>query len=39
MCVDYHGINKKIIPYQYPIPRIDELIDTAGDFNGKYLSC
>jgi hypothetical protein len=27
MCINYRELNKKTIKNQYPIPRIDELID------------
>jgi len=30
VCVDYRGINKDTTPDRYPIPRIDDLIDTVG---------
>jgi hypothetical protein len=27
MCIDYRSLNKKTIKNQYPIPRMDELMD------------
>ena len=30
VCVNYRGLNKKTVPDRYPIPRIDEMIDTIG---------
>ena len=30
VCVDYRGVNKNTVPDQYPLPRIDELIDMIG---------
>ena len=36
--VDYRGINKKTIPDCYPIPRIDDLIDTVGRCGGKIFT-
>ena len=38
VCVDYQGINKYTVPDRYPIPRIDELIDTVGRQKGKIFS-
>ena len=36
VCVDYRGLNKKTIPDRYPIPRIDDLINTIGQQKGKF---
>ena len=36
--VDYRGINKDTIPDCYPIPRIDDLIDTVGRQKGKWFT-
>lgn len=38
VCVDYRGVNKKTIPDCYPIPRIDDLIDTVGQCHGKLFT-
>ena len=38
ICVDYRGINKKMVPDCYPIPRIDDLIDTIGRCRGKFFT-
>ena len=38
VCLDYRSINKYTVPDRYPIPRIDELIDTVGRQKGKIFS-
>ena len=38
VCVDYRGLNKKTVPDCYPIPRIDEMIDTIGRQHGKVFT-
>ena len=38
VCLDYRGINKYTIPDHYPIPRIDELINTVGRQKGKIFT-
>ena len=36
VCVDYRVVNKLTVPNWYPMPRIDELIDTVGRCQGIY---
>ena len=38
VCVDYRGLNKKTVPDRYPIPRIDEIIDTIGRQKGTVFT-
>jgi len=38
VCVDYRELNKNTVPDRYPIPRIDELIDTIGCQRGKIFT-
>ena len=35
-CVKYRGVNEDTIPDRFPIPRIDELIETIGRRKGKF---
>lgn len=35
VCVDYGKINQDTIPDQYPMPRVDELVDAIGRRKGK----
>ena len=30
MCIDYHSINKNTIANQYPLPRIDDILNYLG---------
>ena len=36
--VDYRQVNKDTVPDRYPMPRVDELVDTIGRRQGKYFS-
>ena len=36
VCVDYRALNRVTVPDRYPMPRINELIDTVGKCQGKY---
>ena len=38
VCVDYRGINRNTVPDRYPLPRVDELIDTVGKQKGKFFT-
>ena len=38
VCVDYRKLNQDTIPDQYPMPRIDELVDAIGRRKGRYFS-
>ena len=30
MCIDYHSINNNTVVNQYPLPRIDDILDHLG---------
>ena len=36
MCVDYRALNKQTVKNRYPLPRIDDLLDTL--YGAKYFS-
>ena len=38
LCVDYRHLNAITVAYVYPLPRIDEMIDKAGEADG-FLRC
>ena len=38
VCVDYRSINRNTVPDRYPLPRVDELIDTVGKQKGKFFT-
>lgn len=33
LCVDFRGLNKKIIPDRHPLPRIQDLLDSLGGYS------
>lgn len=37
MCVDYRMLNKNLFPDKFPLPRIDDILDSLG--RAKYFSC
>ena len=38
VCVDYRQLNKDTVPDRYPMPRVDELVDSIGRKKGKYFT-
>ena len=38
VCVDYRSVNKDTIPDRYPLPRVDELIDSIGSQKAVYFT-
>ena len=36
VCVDFRGLNQNTVADQYPIPRIDELVDMVGKKNDYH---
>ena len=38
VCVDYRSVNKDTILDRYPLPRVDELIDSIGSQMAVYFT-
>ncbi len=38
MCVDFREVNKRILPDRYPLPRVDDLIEGAGQGTVTHFS-
>lgn len=36
MVIDYRNVNRKLVPDKFPLPRIDDILDSLG--NAKYFS-
>ena len=39
VCVDYRNVNKDTVPNRFPMPRIDELVDTVGRTRPRLFTC
>jgi transposase InsO family protein len=39
MCVDYRAVNKEISQTSFPIPRVNEILDSLGTTAPKYITC
>ena len=39
VCADYHTVNKDMIPDQFPMPRIDGLVDMVRCTQPKVFTC
>ncbi len=38
LCVDFRELNKQILPDRYPLPRVDDLVDGAGQGTMTHFS-